>query len=142
MKHIIQKSVLLALMLFFSITNILHAQNGRISGHIIDKNLNDLTGAQITNLNTHEKSYANEYGNYSIKAKMGDTLSFAFIGETTEKRMIIDTSKHLNILLINKTVNDLGAIWTKKQYKKAEREINRYYKQLEEKAKKEGKWDN
>lgn len=117
-------------------------QHIRISGHIIDDSLNDLTGARITNLNTHQESYADTKGHYTIEAAIGDSLRFTFVGQTAEKRIVTNTAQHINVLLINRWVNDLGAIWSKKQWRRAEQQVNRHYDKLVEQAKKTGKWDN
>jgi hypothetical protein len=63
-------------------------------------------------LNTHEKITADSKGHYTIRAGLGDTLIFSFVGVSSEKR-IVQNIGHINVLLIDKTVNDLGAVWTK-----------------------------
>jgi hypothetical protein len=42
---------------------------------------------------------------------------------------------------MNKRINDLGAVWTKKQWEKTEKQIAKQYSALQVKANKLGKWN-
>lgn len=44
--------------------------------------------------------------------------------------------------MIDKTVNDLRAIWTERQYRKADRQIKKRLKKLYNKADKQNVWKN
>lgn len=127
--------------LFLCLVTASFAQSGKIKGRVVGEQLENVPGAEIINLRTHQEVVADASGFYDINAAIGDTLTFKFIGYTQEKRVVVNIAKNINVLLIDKAVNDLGAIWTKKQWKKAEEAKNNYYKQLEKKADQLGKWN-
>ncbi|PNQ72415.1 hypothetical protein C1T31_11515 [Hanstruepera neustonica] len=52
------------------------AQNVIVKGNIIDSWNSPFAGSQVININSKEKVIADFDGNYSIKAKLGDTLLF------------------------------------------------------------------
>ncbi|MBS1531015.1 MAG: carboxypeptidase-like regulatory domain-containing protein [Bacteroidetes bacterium] len=116
------------------------AQRNKVSGHVIDRNLDDVIGATIVNLNTHERVNTDSKGHYLIKAIISDTLLFSFVGVSPEKRIVHNNTEHINILLIDRTVNDLGAVWTKKQYRQAERQ--RQTDTIKDLSGKPGSWVN
>lgn len=130
----------LLLIVYLAIPLISYSQTEVIKGRIIGENLEDVIGAEIQNSRTGLKVNADRNGIYNIDAVVGDTLTFYFVGYTKEKRIVKDQS-HVDVLLMNKNVNDLGAIWTKKQWEKASKEIEKKYRQLEREAQKAGKWN-
>lgn len=120
---------------FLFITNVVKFQTSFVTGRVIDEKMKNLLGAEITNLRTHQHIIADTGGFYHIKASVGDTLIYKWVGCTPEIRVINGTTKHINVLLMNKTVNDLGAIWTKRQWEKANNQTLKTYKKLEAQAK-------
>ena len=132
-------------LLFVSIFSILsivaHSQTGVIKGRVIDGNLDGIIGAEIMDNRTNHKVYADAKGMFNIDADAGDTLTFYFVGSAKENRVVKNKVSHINVILINKETNDLGAIWTKRQWAKANKQIERKYKKLEEMAEQTGKWD-
>ena len=125
------------------LSNLTFAQVGKtVSGKIIDDNLACLSGVKITNLNSGMESISDQDGRYKIIATTNDTLQFRFVGLTTEKIPIKKQAQVLNLIMIDKTVNDLGAIWTKRQYRKADRQIEKRLKKLYKKADKQNVWKN
>jgi len=111
-----------------------------VTGRVIGEKMEYLDYTDIANLATKEKTKTNDIGIYDVHASVGDTLLYHAIGYTDEKRIVKDI-RHLNVLLIHKQINELGAIWTKRQYSLAEKERDKYYKSLEKKAEKSGKWN-
>ena len=127
---------------FFTFLAVLvYSQNRQIKGRILDEQLNPVLGAQINDLENHQSSITDADGHYGISASVGDRIEYKFVGSTNETRIIINPEKHINVILMNKTINDLGAILTKKQWERAERKMKRYYDQLEIKADQSGKWN-
>jgi len=130
----------LLLIVYLCIPFISYSQTEVVKGRIIGEKLENAVGAEILNGRTKHKVNADGNGIYNIDAIVGDTLTFYFVGYTKEKRIVKDQS-HIDVLLMNKNVNDLGAIWTKKQWKKANKQIEKRYSQLEGEAQKTGKWN-
>ncbi len=126
--------------LFLSFAFSMFAQDNPIKGRVVGQQMENVPYARITNTRTHQEVETDTGGFYYINASTGDTLTYKSIGYTQEKREVNDITKHLNVLLINKTVNDLGAVWTRRQWRKAERSVEKYYKQLERQADQSGKW--
>ncbi|QQL48706.1 hypothetical protein [Mucilaginibacter ginkgonis] len=115
-------------------------QTTYISGKVIDEHLQQFTGAKITNKTSNIIRFANANGLYSIPANLGDSLVFSFRGTAAETRIVKVFTRPTNVLLMNKTVNDLGAVWTKKQWLKAEKEVDKKYRSLLDKARSRGVW--
>ena len=99
-------------------------------------------GVKIRNLNNGNESISNQKGYYEIIATENDTLEFQMIGFTAERIKIEKTTQTCNLIMMNKDVNCLGAIWTEKQYRKAKRQIEKQLKELYKKAKKQNVWNN
>ena len=114
----------------------------KASGKILDEKLSCLFGAKITNLNNGAESIADKNGLYEIIAQENDTLEFQFVGLSTDKIRIEEPTKKLNLIMMDKEVNCLGAIWTDRQYKKAYRRIDKKLKKLYKKADKQNTWKN
>ena len=82
---------------------------------------------------------ADNKGDFKILAQLGDTLTFSYVGYTDEFR-ICDGTK-LRIILMNKNVNCLGAEWSKHDYNKAFKLIDKRYKELYQKSEELKLWD-
>lgn len=116
-------------------------QRTLIQGKIIDEKFQNVIGGVITNKATGDKVYSGPSGQFQINATTSDTLVFEFIPFTTETRIVINTNEKLKIILMDKEVNCLGAAWTDKQYKQANKRINKRYKDLYNQADKLNKFD-
>jgi len=128
-------------LILVGISNIIFAQNGtKLSGKIVDDNLNCLFAVIITNLNSGEQVLSDKNGRFEIKVTKNDTLEFRTVGLTTVKIKINKRTNSVNLILINKNVNCLGAIWTDKQYRKANRKIEKQLRKLYKIAKKQDIW--
>ncbi len=132
---------LVFLLLFLCIFGSVNAQLGHIQGKIIDEQLQNAVGASVVNLSTHVKVSANRDGLYSINTSIGDTLYYRLIGLTDEKRVVENDYSHINVVLINKTVNDLGAVWSQRMWEKANQQMTRRYQKIEKEAQKLGIWN-
>ena len=131
------------LILIIGISNLTFAQIGtKLSGKIVNEKLTCLFGVKITNLNSATESISDQNGRYEIIASENDTLEFQIVGLTTDKIKIEKPTRTLNLIMMNKDVNCLGAIWTEKQYRKANKRIERQLKKLYKKAEKENVWKN
>ncbi|WP_072990258.1 carboxypeptidase-like regulatory domain-containing protein [Pseudozobellia thermophila] len=131
------------LIILIGISNLTFAQIGtNLSGKIVDEKLTCLFGVKITNLNSGAESISDRNGRYEISATENDTLKFQMIGLTTDKIKIEKPTRTLNLIMIDKDVNCLGAEWTEKQYRKAYREIEKRLKKLYKKAEKRNAWKN
>jgi len=112
----------------------------KLSGKIIDDKLTSLFGVKITDLNNGAESITDQNGQFEINVSQNDTLEFSFIGLTSEKIKIETINENLNLIMIDKSVNCLGAIWTDKMYERAEKKQNRMIKKLYKKAEKNNVW--
>ena len=113
-----------------------------INGKIIDEKLQPFGRALVINKTINETVMSDINGLYQIKCNKGDTITFECIGVTAEKRIILDLDSKINVILMNKFVNCLGSPWTQRQYRKADKRINRIYKGLYKHADKKGIWKN
>ena len=133
----------IVLIILIGISNFTFAQIGtKVNGKILDEKLSCLMGVKIRNLNNGNESISNQKGYYEIIATENDTLEFQMIGFTAERIKIEKTTQTCNLIMMNKDVNCLGAIWTEKQYRKAKRQIEKQLKELYKKAKKQNVWNN
>jgi hypothetical protein len=98
-------------------------------GKVIDENFNNLIAVNIYNLNSKESLRTDKNGFFETNAEIGDTLRFSFIGLTDEK-IVIKDSGFIKLIMIDKSVNCLGAEWSKGDYKKADRQIKKRIKKL------------
>ena len=131
------------IILLIGVSNITFAQiDTKVSGKIIDEKMTCLFGVKITNLRSGTESRTDQYGFYEIKAMLNDTLKFQMIGLTSDKIKIEEPTQTLNVIMINKEVNCLGANWTEKQYRKAYQLIEKRLKELYKKADDENVWKN
>ena len=131
------------LIILIGISNLTFSQIGtNLSGKIVDEKLNCLFGVKITNLNTRAESISDQNGRYKIIATENDTLEFQMIGLTTDKIKIEKPTQTLNLIMMDKDVNCLGAIWTDKQYRRAYRGIEKRLEKLYKTAEKQNVWKN
>ena len=98
------KKILIFLVVLFSFGSF--AQEFIVKGNVIGKNGIRLSKPQIINLNNKTHVYADFYGDYSIKAKIGDTLLFKSSTDyencyITLKRIIFNQS-NINVELLRK----------------------------------------
>lgn len=126
---------IIQLIFLFGISNLNFAQiETKVNGKIVDEKLDCLFGVRITNLSSGAKSISDQNGGYEIMVKENDTLEFQMVGLTTDKIKIEKPSQTRNLIMMDKGVNCLGAIWTEKQYRKAYKQIGRQLKKLYKKA--------
>ncbi|WP_378187549.1 carboxypeptidase-like regulatory domain-containing protein [Aquimarina sp. W85] len=135
-----KKIILLSII---GISNLTFAQTGsKLSGKIVDEKLNCLFGVKITNLNSGTEFISDQDGCYKIIVTENDILEFQMIGLTTDKIKIEKSTQTLNLIMMDKDVNCLGANWTEKQYRKVSRKIEKELKKLYKKAEKQNVWKN
>ena len=101
-----------------------------IKGRILGPDLKPVVGASVINKSTNLNVRTDKNGDYQIRANICDTLNFFSIGLSPESRIIEVLTKKCNIILIDKEVNCLGAIWDERDYKRAYRRVNNSYKKL------------
>jgi len=131
------------LILLLGISNLSIAQiDTTISGKIIDEKLTCIIGVRITNLNNGEESISDQNGRFRIITSEHDMIEFEMIGLTTERIKINNSTQILNVIMIDKDVNCLGADWSERQYQKAYRQIEKYLDKLYRKAGKQNVWNN
>ncbi|ALL05973.1 hypothetical protein AQ505_10990 [Pedobacter sp. PACM 27299] len=107
---------------------------------MLDSELKPIVAARVENKLKNLRFYTDINGDYNIETSIGDTLKFLSIGLSPESRVIMDLSRDCNIILIDKEVNCLGAIWDERDYKKAYRQVNRKYNRLNIEANKKKLW--
>ena len=131
------------LILLIGISNLTSAQMGtKLSGKIVDEKLTCLYGVKIKNLTKGTESISDQNGSYEISVEENDTLEFQMIGLTTDQIKIEKLTQTLNLIMMDKEVNCLGADWTESQYKKANRRIDMRLKKLYKKAEEQNVWKN
>lgn len=135
------KTILGLISILFLLSKICFSQTGAIEGKILDENLHQAIGTNVINKSTKDQTIADENGNYKINASKGDTLAFQYIGFTTEIRVVEKENEKLNIILMDKDVNCLGAVWSQRDYKKAYRRIEKQYRKLYAEAEEKKKWN-
>ncbi|GJH40212.1 hypothetical protein RCZ04_07620 [Capnocytophaga sp. HP1101] len=75
------------------------AQNIEVTGTIKDEKGEPIIGAVVLVKGTQRGTSADMDGNYTIQAKVGETLSFSTLGMQTVERKVTATTKQLNIVL-------------------------------------------
>lgn len=98
-----------------------------IKGRVLDAELKPVIGGLVESKLKNLKFYTDINGDYYIETSIGDTLKFSSIGLSPETRVIRGRARDCNIILIDKEVNCLGAIWDERDFKKASRQMNRRY---------------
>ncbi|WP_225000400.1 hypothetical protein [Cesiribacter sp. SM1] len=118
------------------------AQEGGVAGRIVNDEFEYVYRAKVTNKTTREITHSDTEGHYQIGASVGDTLTFEIIGYTPELRIIDKNPDVVNIILMDKSVNDLGTPWTERQYRRAHRRIEKIYCRLYKEADNKNIWNN
>lgn len=96
--------------LLIGISNFTYAQTEtKMSGKILDEKLNCLFGVKVTNVNTGADFFSDQNGNYELIVRENDTLQFRYVGYTTDRIKIENLAQSLDVIMINKEVNCLGA---------------------------------
>lgn len=100
----------LLILILLSIPVKLLAQNDYLTGNIFDNNNRTiaLQGATVKNLNSKSFALSDKDGHFSIKAKVGDLVTFAVVGYETDT-MYVDNLIAKNIFLIVQ-VNNLKEV--------------------------------
>lgn len=128
-------------LIFIISVHSIYCQDFLIKGKIVDDKLSDLLAVNVKNLASNQHVLTDENGLFEIETKLGDTLEFSFVGLTTDKITISDTA-NIKLIMMDKSVNCLGAIWSKRDYKKAEKRIQKRLKALYKQAGKNQIWQD
>lgn len=98
----------LYLLCFFCVSQSILAQ--QVTGKLYDADAT-VKGAKITNTNTHKQVYTNSQGDFSIAAKINDTLVFSSLFH--QPTTLIVKARHFNtdiVVELKKTVNSLDEV--------------------------------
>jgi hypothetical protein len=131
--------IIRSLLTLISFTPIFCYAQTPTKGKVLDDGLKPVI-ASVLNKATNSQVYTDRNGNFEIESSIGDTLKFLSIGLTPEYRVVRDSANKVNVILINKEVNCLGAIWDQRDYKRAYRLVDRRYKKLYIAASKQNVW--
>jgi len=112
-----------------------------LTGRVIGMNLENASGASVTNKRTAESVSTDGNGLYKITAAKGDTLFFAIAKYSKEMRPVKNSKENLNVILMKRKANNLPAKHSQSDYDKAKAEDDELYRILEKDAKLEGKWN-
>jgi hypothetical protein len=112
-----------------------------LNGRVIGMNLENVSGASVTNKRTAESVNTDGNGLYKITAAKGDTLFFAIAKYAKEMRPVKNSKENLNVILMKRKANNLPAKHSRSDYDKAKAEDDELYRILEKDAKLEGKWN-
>lgn len=88
------------LLCFIVFSSVAMAQDRTISGKIIEEAGTPLPGVTIQNKTTKHGAISDINGNYSIKAKQGDVLSFTYLGYIGQT-IKVGTSNMVNVTLVS-----------------------------------------
>lgn len=135
-----EKVVVFLFMLISSLIQI-YSQDFKIKGRVVDENFNSLVGVMVSNTKLHKHITTNIKGEFEITANICDSLKFEFVGLTPEI-IIVNSKREINLIMIDKSVNCLGAIWSERDYKRAYRKISKKHKRLYKKADKLRIWNS
>lgn len=119
----------------------IYCQTFYIKGKIVDDKLSDLLAVNVKNLTSNKYVRTDENGLFGIQAKLGDTIEFSFVGLTTDRVTIADTA-NIKLIMMDKSVNCLGAEWSKREYKKADKRIQKRLEILYRQADKKRIWQD
>jgi hypothetical protein len=111
-----------------------------VTGRILGVNLEDLKGAVITNLCTAEKASTDSHGVYHILAAKGDSLGFEFPKYSKNTEAVKAPNDPMNIIMIKRTADNLPAVHSSSDLRKAKSADDELYRILEKDAKLEEKW--
>jgi hypothetical protein len=121
--------------------NSIYCQDILIKGKIVDDKLSELLAVNVKNIESNRHALTNENGLFEIESNLGDTLEISFVGFTTERIIVSDTG-NIKLIMTDKSVNCLGAIWSKRDYKKANKRIEKKLKALYKQADKNQIWQD
>ncbi|MFI5137342.1 MAG: hypothetical protein ACHQIM_05905 [Sphingobacteriales bacterium] len=111
-----------------------------VTGRILGVNLEDVKGAIITNLCTAEKASSDSHGVYHIRAAKGDSIGFEFPKYSKNIAAVKAPDDPLNIVMIKKTADNLPAVHSPSDLRKAKNADDELYRILQKDAKLEDKW--
>lgn len=111
-----------------------------VTGRVIGVNLEDVTGADVINICSGDKSKTDSRGTFKIIAASGDTLAFFTRKYSVTRRCIKSGKENVNIILIKRKTDLLPPNYTDGDYNKARKEDEQLMRILEKDAKLEGKW--
>jgi len=111
-----------------------------INGRIVGVNLEDVSGAQVTNICSGETVLTNSRGIYQLKALKGDAIGISFPKYSKEIRIIKSEKDPLNVVLFKRKADNLPPGHTEQDYNKARRDDEDLLRILEKDAKLEDKW--
>lgn len=90
------------LVAFFAVTVNAQTKEIEVNGTVSDDDGYRITGTVIENIRTEARVMADDFGDYSILATMGDSLSFEFLGYVPQARVVNGT--RLNVRMPEDTV--------------------------------------
>ena len=131
--------IIRSLLTLISFTPIFCYAQTPTKGKVLDDGLKPVI-ASVLNKATNSMVYTDRNGDFEIKSSIGDTLKILSIGLTPEYRIVADSTNKVNVILINKEVNCLGALWDEKDYRKAYQLLDRKYRKLYQVANKQNLW--
>jgi CarboxypepD_reg-like domain len=134
------RNLITILTIFISLTTF--GQNRIIKGKVvIEYTFEPLEYTIIKTKDTQVSPDKNGYYEINISPQT-DTIEFQAIGFTTEYRIVNDSISILNIILMDKKFNCLGAIMTKREVRKAEEHIRKREKKQYDLAREKNIWND
>ena len=113
----------------------------KVSGRVIGFNLEDLSGAIVTDMCSGQRVSTDSRGMYQLTVAKNDTVFFQYPHHSDEQRAIKRPQDKLNIILVKRQTDGLPANHSRSDYDKARRADEDFYRILEKDAKLEGKWN-
>jgi len=90
MRKILQ-SIVVPLLLFFSVPLMVSAQEKNITGTVLsDDDGTPMVGVTVTNTTTNKRVQTNSAGYYAIEGQKGEKLTFTFVGYALQTATIVD----------------------------------------------------
>ncbi len=127
-------------MLVFILTiNSIYCQSILTKGKVVDDKLTELIAVNVKNTKSGQHVLTDKHGNFEIETNIGDTLVFSYIG-LTDELIVISEIKSIKLIMTDKSVNCLGAEWSKRDYRKADKQIQKRLKTLYKEAEKNNIW--
>lgn len=111
-----------------------------VSGRILGVNLEDVTGADVINMCSADKSKTDNRGIFHISASAGDTLAVLTPKYSAGLRCVKSAKENLNIILIKRKTDLLPPGYTRSNFNKARKDDEELLRILEKDAKLEAKW--
>jgi hypothetical protein len=129
----------LLLLVFILTINSTYCQTTLTKGKVVDDKLTELLAVNVKNTNSGQHVLTGKNGNFEIETNIGDTLIFSYIGLTDELIVVAEITR-IKLIMTDKSVNCLGAEWSKRDYKKADKRIKKRLKTLYKEAEKKSIW--